>query len=104
MIGVIITFFSTFFDEISSSVTKAKLNQGQISMYSIGLISSLSVASIFIFINIIQWEFYFSAASLPTIVIRTILEIILFTLFSLICGVLVCGFRQSLFQGRSSLS
>ena len=80
MLGVIITFFGTFFDEVASSISKAKLNQGQISIYSIGLINFLAAALVFIFINIIKQEFNFSLASLPFIGIRAILEIILITL------------------------
>jgi len=80
MLGVIITFFGTFFDELASSIDKAKLNQGHISIYSIGLINCLAAASVFIFINIIKQEFRFSLASLPIIGIRAIFEIILTTI------------------------
>ncbi len=77
MFGVIITFFSTFFDEIGVSITKAKLNQKQISIYSIGVINCLAAALVFIFINIVKQEFHFSAASLPTLGARALIEIIL---------------------------
>lgn len=80
MFGVIITFFSTFFDEIGSVITKVKLNQKQISIYSIGMINCLAVAIFFIIVNIVKWEFKFSAASLPTISTRVIFEIILTTI------------------------
>ncbi len=80
MLGVIITFFSTFFDEIGSVITKVKLNQKQISIYSIGMINYLAVAIFFIMVNIVKWEFKFSSASLPTISIRVIFEIILTTI------------------------
>ena len=75
MFGVIITFFGTFFDEVASSINKVKLNQGRISIYSIGLINCLAAASIFISVNIIKREFRFSAASLPFIVTEAILNI-----------------------------
>lgn len=77
MFGVIITFFSTFFDEIANSIAKAKLNQKQISLYSIGVINYLAAALLFIAINIVKWEFHFSLASLPTLSIRALVEIIL---------------------------
>lgn len=80
MIGIIITFFGTFFDEIGSSITKAKLNQRQISIYSIGTINCLAAALAFIFINIFKQEFRFSVASLPTIGLRAVFEIILTTI------------------------
>ncbi len=79
MFGVIVTFFGTFFDELSSSISKAKLNEGRISIYSIGLINGLAGAAVFIFINLIKQEFNFSAASLPTLGLRAIIEIILAT-------------------------
>lgn len=77
MFGVIITFFSTFFDEIGCSITKIKLNQGQISVYSIGLINSLAATLLYIIVNLAKWEFHFSWASLPTLAVRAILEVIL---------------------------
>ncbi|MFH1583197.1 MAG: hypothetical protein ABIB72_02675 [Candidatus Falkowbacteria bacterium] len=77
MFGVVITFFSTFFDEIGLSITKAKLNQKQISIYSIGVINYLAVALFFIVVNIVEWEFHFSLASLPTLSARLLIEMIL---------------------------
>lgn len=77
MYGVIITFFSTFFDEIYHSISKVKLNQGQISIYSMGIIGFLATALFFIMVNVIKWEFRFSWASLPTLSIRAVLEVIL---------------------------
>jgi hypothetical protein len=77
MFGVIIIFFSTFFDEIANSITKAKLSQKQISPYSIGVVNCLLVAIFFVVINIVKQEFIFSLASLPTLIIRALLEIIL---------------------------
>ena len=80
MIGVIITFFGTFFNEIAGSINKAELNKKKISIYSIGLINYFGAALVFIFINVIKWEFNFSAASLPTLGLRAIFEIILATI------------------------
>ena len=77
MYGVIITFFGTFFDEMVHSITKVKLNQGQISVYSIGVINYLAVTLFFVMVNIIKWEFNFSLALLPTFFVRACLEIIL---------------------------
>jgi len=77
MFGIIIVFFSTFFDEIANSITKVKLSQKQISPYSIGVINCLAVAIFFITINIFKGEFNFSLASLPTLSIRALLEIVL---------------------------
>lgn len=77
MFGVVIIFFSTFFDELSGSIAKAKLNQKQISLYSLGAINGLASALFFIMVNIVKWEFHFSLASLPTLGVRVFLEIIL---------------------------
>jgi drug/metabolite transporter (DMT)-like permease len=77
MLGVIIVFFSTLFDEIANSITKAKLSQKKISVYSIGMINCLAVVIFFIIINIVKREFIFSPASLPTLSLRALLEIIL---------------------------
>ncbi|MBI4779368.1 hypothetical protein HY797_02865 [Candidatus Falkowbacteria bacterium] len=80
MLGVIIIFFSTFFDEIAISIAKVKLSQKQISIYSIGAINCLVVVLIFIFVNIIKHEFRFSAASLPFVLAEAIFNIILTTI------------------------
>lgn len=80
MLGVIITFFSAFFDEVVSSINKVKLNQGQISIYSLGLINCLPAALIFIIINIIKQEFRFSMASLATVGAEAVFNIILTTI------------------------
>lgn len=77
MFGVIIVFFSTFFDEISNSLVKVELKQKQIGLYSLAVVNSLAVTLIFIAVSIFQHRFIFSWASLPTISIRVILEIIL---------------------------
>ncbi|KKR91642.1 MAG: hypothetical protein UU95_C0004G0010 [Parcubacteria group bacterium GW2011_GWC2_42_12] len=77
MFGVIIVFLSSFFVEISDSVSKLELKQKQIGLYSLAVVNSLAVTLIFIAINIYQREFIFSPASLPIISIRAILEIIL---------------------------
>lgn len=77
MFGVIIIFFSTLFDELSNSITKAKLNKKQISLYSIGVINGLAASLFFVMINIVKWEFNFSLASLPTLAVRACLETIL---------------------------
>lgn len=77
MFGVIIIFFSTLFDELAISIAKTKLNQKQISIYSIGIISSLGAALFFIAINLFEWEFNFSLASLPTFGARALIEVIL---------------------------
>ena len=77
MFGVIIIFFSTLFDELAISIAKTKLNQKQISIYSVGVIGSLTATLFFIAINLIKWEFNFSLASLPTFGARVLIEIIL---------------------------
>ncbi|MDD4900515.1 MAG: hypothetical protein PHS62_00160 [Patescibacteria group bacterium] len=77
MFGVLIVFFSTFFDEISNSLVKVELKQKQISLYSLAVVNSFTVTLIFIAVNIFRREFIFSLASLPTISIRAILEVIL---------------------------
>lgn len=77
MFGVIITFFSTFFDEVSGSISKTKLEQREISVYSMAVINYLAPALIFILVNIFKNEFIFSYASLPLIGVRAIMEIIL---------------------------
>ena len=80
MFGVAITFVSSFLDEIVISLSKVKLNQGQISVYSLGLINTLAATVFFLLINIVKWEFHFSLASLPTLSVRAGLEIILIAL------------------------
>jgi len=77
MFGVIIIFFSTFFDELVNSINKAKLNQKQISIYSLSIINYLAPAIFFIGINIVKWQFNFSLASWPTLGTRAVVEIIL---------------------------
>lgn len=80
MIGVVITFFGTFFDEVATSIGKTKLNQRAISIYSIGFINCLAAVSVFIIISIIKREFRFSLASLPYISAEVILNIIISTI------------------------
>lgn len=77
MFGVIIIFFSTFFDEIVNSINKVKLNQGRISVYSIGVINYLAATLFFVIVDVVKWEFHFSRASLPTLIVRAIMEVAL---------------------------
>lgn len=77
MFGVIIVFLSSFFVEISDSLSKLELKQKQIGLYSLAVVNSLAITLIFIGINIFQGEFIFSLASLPTFGLRAVLEIIL---------------------------
>ena len=77
MFGVIIVFLSSFFVEISDSISKFELKQKQIGLYSLAFVNSLAITLIFIGVNIFQGEFIFSPASLPTLGLRAVLEIIL---------------------------
>lgn len=77
MFGVIIVFFSTFFDEVSNSLVKVELKQKQIGLYSLAIVNCLAVTLIFIGVNIFKHEFVFSLASLPTIGVRAVLEVVL---------------------------
>lgn len=77
MLGIIMVFFSTFFDEVASSIAKAKLEQQQIGIYSLAVVSNLLAAIVFIVINILRREFVFSSASLPTLGVRAVVEVIL---------------------------
>lgn len=77
MIGVILSSIATFFDEISSSIGKNKVNNHEESAYTMGFLCLIWGAIFFFVIGLLKGgEFYFSLASLPTFSIRAFLEII----------------------------
>lgn len=77
MIGVILTSIGTFFEEISLSIGKIKVNNHEESPYTMGFLSLIWAAILILVIGFARKsDFAFSMASLPTFSIRALLEIL----------------------------
>ena len=77
MFGVLLSSIGTFFDEITLSIGKAKVNQKQYSIFTFSFLNHFFVFLFLVAIIIYKQKFIFSLASLPTFTLRAILEIIL---------------------------
>jgi drug/metabolite transporter (DMT)-like permease len=77
MIGVILTFFASLFEEISSSIGKKEINKLEEDVYTMGFLGFFWPTLFYaIIIFFIRGQFIFSWDSWPTFLIRAILEII----------------------------
>lgn len=76
MIGVLLTAVATFFEEISSSIGKVELRAHKESMYDYEILNVFFVALLFAGLALIPGNFVFRAASLPTFLLRIVLEIL----------------------------
>ena len=76
MIGFILVLVASFWEEVGSSIGKLKVQERKESIYTFGFLSLLW-GTIFLFITaIVRNDFVFSPASLPTLGIRIILEVL----------------------------
>lgn len=77
MIGVILTSIGTFFEEISLSIGKVKMNNREESPYTMAFLNLIWGAILILVIGFARKsDFLFSLASLPTFSIRALLEIL----------------------------
>ena len=77
MLSAILISIGTFLEEISDSIGKIKVNDGEESVFVMAFLSLFWSAVFYILICIFKSEvFVFNFASLPTFIIRTLLEII----------------------------
>ncbi len=77
MIGTILISIGTFFEEISDSIGKNKVNNHEESSFTMAFLSLFWGAIFLTFISILKNDwFVFKLASLPTFSIRAVLEII----------------------------
>lgn len=77
MIGVILTFFGSLFEEIASSIGKKEINKLEEDVYIMGFLGIFWTALFYaIIVFFIRGQFMFSWDSWPTFSVRAILEII----------------------------
>ncbi|OHB22348.1 MAG: hypothetical protein A2939_03210 [Parcubacteria group bacterium RIFCSPLOWO2_01_FULL_48_18] len=77
MIGVLLAFFGSLFEEASTAIGKAEAEQKKETIYSMAFFSLFWGVVWFSGIILIKQQFAFSAASLPSFIARAIFEIIL---------------------------
>lgn len=77
MFGVLLGVIGTFFDEISSTIGKEKINNHEESIFVMGFLNSIWAVFGFLIYGLVTGDFIFSLASLPTFTIRALLEILL---------------------------
>src|SRR3989338_5661401 len=76
MIGFIFVLAATFWEEVGSSIGKFQVREKKESIYTFGFLSLLW-GTLFLFgTAFVRHEFVFSLASLPTLGIRIILEVL----------------------------
>lgn len=75
MIGLLLVLAATFFEETGASIGKLEMNQKRQSIYTYGFLTLLWGTVFLLLLAIIRDAFIFSAASLPTLSIRIVLEI-----------------------------
>ncbi|MBI2108869.1 MAG: hypothetical protein HYT93_01625 [Parcubacteria group bacterium] len=76
MIGVLLVLVSSFFEEISDSIGKHTVSQKKESLYTFGFLALLWGTIFLLISGFIRDAFIFSSASIPTLGIRIILEIV----------------------------
>ena len=78
MIGIALVAVAEIFAEISTSLGKREVSSKKESLYAFGFLSAFWSTFILLFIGIfIRHEFVFSLASLPTFLLRAVLEVAL---------------------------
>ncbi len=76
MLGIVLTFIGTLFDEISGSIGKNQANHNKESPYTMAFLSLFWASIFFLLFSITKTNsFVFDLRSLPTFCIRSILEI-----------------------------
>lgn len=76
MFGIILASLSTLFKEASSSIGKNEVAHHRESMYMMGFINLSASLIFFGAVGLIRHNFIFDSASLPTFLIRAVLEIL----------------------------
>ena len=71
------TILSSFFNEVSDVIGKQKMRQGEVSVWTTGFLTLIFGIILFLVAAFIRGSFHFSIQSLPTLIPRIILEIIL---------------------------
>lgn len=77
MLGFTLTIGASFLNEVSDIIAKKKMQAHQVGVYTIGFITSVFGVVFFVFSGFTWGSFYFSIDSLPTLILRIVLEIIL---------------------------
>lgn len=77
MLGLILISIGAFFDEVSTVLGKTKVQNNEETTYSMAFLSLIWSTFFFLIIILFKGEFVFSAASIPTLFVRTVTEIIL---------------------------
>jgi hypothetical protein len=75
MLGVILATLGTLLDEVSTSIGKLKVSQKLESVYTMGFLGTFFSTIGFVLIGLLQNNYVFQAASLPTFTLRAFLEI-----------------------------
>lgn len=76
MFGIVLTAISSFFREISTSIGKVEVEAKKESMFTMGFLNSFWVLVIFGILILTRNSFVFSLSSLPTFLVRAVLEIL----------------------------
>jgi hypothetical protein len=77
MLGFYFALSSSIFGEVSDSIGKREMQKHKAGIYTVAFLSSIFAVLFFVFTAFYRGVFYFSMQSLPTLVPRIILEIIL---------------------------
>ncbi|HEY9584293.1 MAG TPA: hypothetical protein VJI33_01830 [Candidatus Paceibacterota bacterium] len=77
MFGFLLVIGSSFLSEISDIIGKKKMKSGEVSIYTTGFLTLVFGVLFFLFTAFSGGSFRFSVDSLPTLITRIILEIIL---------------------------
>lgn len=76
MFGIILSIFSTFLHEVSTSIGKFEVGARKESIFTMGFLNSLWAFLFFLVLMFLRDSFVFSLASLPTFTARALLEIL----------------------------
>ena len=77
MLGFFFIFLGGLFDEFATSIGKDRVAAGKESIYTMGFLNTLWAALLFFGILIFEHRFVFSLQSLPTFLLRAVLEVVL---------------------------
>lgn len=77
MFGIILVSIGTFFDEISTLIGKREVNNNKETVFTMAFFSLFWSTLWFLVIVLWRGEFLFSAASLPTLLLRSVIEVAL---------------------------